>query len=66
MAKDVVNLRILRRWFLFCVTQVGPRGHYRYLYKRDMYLYKRDMEEDLVQTPRREGDVMIEAETEVM
>ena len=42
------SLRILRGWFLFCVIQVDPRGHY-------MYPYKRDMEEDLVQTRRGEG-----------
>lgn len=59
MAKDVINLWILRGLFLFCVIQVGPRGHY-------MYPYKRDMDEDLVQTHRGEGDVMMEAETEVM
>lgn len=44
---------------MFCVIQVGPRGHY-------MYPYKRDMDEDLVQTHRGGGDVMMEAETEVM
>lgn len=53
MAKDVINLWILRGLFLFCVI------HY-------MYPYKRDMDEDLVQTHRGEGDVMTEAETEVM
>lgn len=50
------SLRILRGWFLYCVIQVDPRGHY-------MYPYKRDMEEDLVQTRRGEG---MEAEAEVM